>query len=119
MSNNGNGKGLCNPMLVLFGEVTRDRLAHIFAEYAPCVIPPSGQISRQTPKNGSDFSAEELHTAIDGYIEIIHQQWFPEYLLLCDEDGHAKNLPLNLGFSVALQQTIVGPVFVCRTEQVK
>jgi hypothetical protein len=71
------------------------------------------------PKNGRDFDYRELRAAIgDGDIEIVTLA--DGRLMVCDEDGHAKGLPLNKLATVLYYQAggvpgcpVVGDVLIC------
>ena len=91
----------------------------------------NGDIKTIEPKNGTDFTLEELNEHIDGYIEAIAIR-DPEELLkgedllmLIDEDGKLKNLPANLNASrfahntqsIQVNDYIVGNAILCRRSE--
>ena len=68
------------------------------------------------PKNGNDFKWEELHELIGGYIEIVRLG--NGEILVVDEEGLCKRLPINLIASLRAGFTIVGPAVWCKSSQV-
>ena len=73
------------------------------------------------PKNGTDFSLEELKTIVGGYIEIVPLG--NERIMVVNEEGRLLNLPHNYTASritsVLGIVDIVGNVLVCHTSMVK
>ena len=73
------------------------------------------------PKNGTDFSLEELQTIVDGHIEIV--QIGDERIMVVNEEGRLLNLPHNYAASRITSPLgfvdIVGNVLVCHTSMVK
>ena len=74
------------------------------------------------PKNGTDFSLEELQTIIGGHIEIV--QLGDERIMVVNEEGKIHRLPLNVRATcivngAGIADTIVGNVLICRSEMVK
>ena len=73
------------------------------------------------PKNGTDFSLEELQTIVGGYIEIVPLG--DNRIMVVNEEGHLQNLPTNLVASFITAQfgifDIVGNVLVCHSSMVK
>lgn len=70
------------------------------------------------PKNGTDFSLEELQKIVGGYIEIVNLN--EEYIMVVNEEGKLLGLPINSGATIMAQRgLIVGDVLVCRREEVK
>ena len=73
------------------------------------------------PKNGTDFSLEELKTIVGGYIEIVPLG--DERIMVVNEEGRLLNLPHNYTASritsVLGIVDIVGNVLVCHTSMVK
>lgn len=73
------------------------------------------------PKNGTDFSLEELKTIVGGYIEIVPLG--DERIMVVNEEGRLLNLPHNYTASrITSAQgivNIVGNVLVCHTSMVK
>lgn len=73
------------------------------------------------PKNGTDFTLEELQTIVDGHIEIV--QIGDERIMVVNEEGRLLNLPHNYTASRITSAlgivNIVGNVLVCHTSMVK
>jgi hypothetical protein len=80
------------------------------------------------PKNGRDFSLEELKYYIGGgYIELVNLD--SDSWMVVDEDGKSKNLPINhnatklyLGTAVKngyRSDVIVGDILVCSKSEIK
>lgn len=77
-----------------------------------------------SPKNGTDFSLEEMHAIVCGYIEVLPLDKTGEIMVL-NEEGKLYGLPYNAKATVYLKansvydEYIVGDVLVCDFEQVK
>ena len=76
------------------------------------------------PKNGTDFSLEELRGYIGGHIEIVPLK--NNRLMIVDEEGKLKNLPYNKPAteiydkeSFCVADIIVGNALICKGGQVK
>ena len=74
------------------------------------------------PKNGTDFSLEELQAIVGGYIEI--NPLDDELIMVVNEEGKINCLPLNVRATcivngAGIADTIVGNVLICRSEMVK
>lgn len=79
------------------------------------------------PKNGKDFSLEEMQEMVGGYIEICETH-DPEFILVINEDGKMQGLPINAGatgmYKYAftkqgqLVDVIVGDVLYCKASEV-
>lgn len=74
------------------------------------------------PKNGTDFSLEELQTIVGGHIEIV--QLGDERIMVVNEEGKLNRLPVNVKATfivngLGYKDTIVGNVLVCHTSMVK
>lgn len=80
-----------------------------------------GDIVRVEPRNGTDFSLEELKEAIGGgYIEIVRVG--RDGLMVVDEEGKLKNMPVNHKatlFYANANDVIVGDALVCHRSQIK
>jgi len=75
------------------------------------------------PKNGSNYSLEELQTAIGGYIQVVE---LPSGdLLVCDEEGKLKGRPVNWQATEITREVLsaydvmVGDVLQIGPEQIK
>ena len=80
-------------------------------------IKESGETIEVKPKNGTDFSLEELQGFVGGYIEIIGHG--KDGLMVVNEEGKLDGLPLNTTASLMAGQTIVGNVLVCKANEIK
>ena len=88
------------------------------------IIKTTGEKIVVKPKNGTDFSLEELKKAIGGgYIETVR---IGDELLVIDEDGRRKDLPLNecasslfRTYHPRVNDYIVGDALVCQVSQIK
>lgn len=69
------------------------------------------------PKNGTDFSLEELQGVVDGYIEIVRLR--DGRIMVVNEEGRLRGLKHNGKASVMAADYIVGNVLVCDTGQVR
>ena len=73
------------------------------------------------PKNGTDFTLEELQTIVDGQIEIV--QIGDESIMVVNEEGRLLNLPHNYTASRITSAlgivNIVGTALVCNRDMVK
>lgn len=88
------------------------------------IIKSNGVVIEVTPKNGTNFSLEELQEIVGGYIEILPLNC--GRIIVCDDEGIFKNYALNQKATELLNRnscctkgTIVGNVLVCDKEQVK
>lgn len=57
------------------------------------LIKTSGEIKEITPKNGSEFSLEELQGYVGGYIEAVSTK--DERTLIVNEEGKINGLEIN------------------------
>lgn len=76
------------------------------------------------PKNGTDFTYEELRRFVGGYIEIIPLN--KKQIMVVNEEGKVCGLPYNLLATETLQLAfqpcndfVVGDALICDTKQVK
>lgn len=81
-----------------------------------------GERRKVTPSNGTDFSLEELQGFVGGYIEIIRLG--ANKVMVINEEGKMRNLPLNIKATVTIQlhgrnDVIVGNALVCSTDKIK
>lgn len=83
----------------------------------PFVLDPDGSVRVTLPKNGSEYSLEELQQHVGGNIEIHHipltnNQW----IAVLNEEGKIQNppLPTNAMATKLLElDVIVGRILVC------
>lgn len=81
------------------------------------VILTDGREIAVKPKNGTDFSLEELQEVVGGYIEIIYVKG--NDIMVLNEEGKLIGLPINDKVSELAGELIVGNVLVCDTKMVK
>lgn len=87
------------------------------------IIKTTGEVIEVAPKNGTDFSLEELKTIVDGWIEIVNLR---DGRLLClDEEGKLKGKERNHVATDIYRQAfpqckdfIVGDVLLCNEDQI-
>lgn len=87
------------------------------------IIKSNGQVIETAPKNGTDFSLEELKTIVGGWIEIVNLR---DGRLLClDEEGKLKGKERNHVATNIYRQAfpqckdfIVGDVLLCNEDQI-
>lgn len=83
----------------------------------------NGEIIETEPKNGTDFSWEELNNIVGGYIEVAYLS--KELIMVLNEEGKINNLPTNelatmlYQNSISIHDYICGDVLVCDKKQVK
>jgi hypothetical protein len=100
------------------------------------ILSTHGYIAETHPKNGSHFQLEELQEIVGGYIEIVHPgsfdmrgildldepTRFSGKLLVINEEGKNKGLPLNIRATVIWgnpNDYIVGDVLFCDEGEVE
>jgi len=84
-------------------------------QYVHKVIKPDGTLVDYPPK-GKQYTLEELQSAVGGYIQIVHPVGDSRYLIVLNEEGKLKDLPLNKTATRLYRQPpdyIVGPALVC------
>lgn len=87
------------------------------------IIKTNGEVIETQPKNGTDFSLEELKTIVGGWIEIVNLR---DGRLLClDEEGKLKGKERNHVATDIYRQAflqckdfIVGDVLLCNEDQI-
>ena len=91
------------------------------------IIKADGTTIKVEPKNGTDFSLEELNEIVNGYIEIV---WFrdgSDQIMVLNEEGKFEGLPYNhqatiiaqQGKAISLTDNIVGDVLLCHKDLIK
>jgi Domain of unknown function (DUF3846) len=82
------------------------------------ILKTTGEKIPVEPRNGNDFSLEELKTAIGGgYVETVPLS--NGRMMIVDEDGRRKQLPLNVEASrLYAADIIVGDALVCDRRQI-
>ncbi len=86
------------------------------------IIKTNNEVIEVTPKNGTDFSLEELQEIVGGYIEILPLQ--DNEIMVINEEGKLDGLDYNSKATEEVQKCgwadfIVGDVLVCDTQMVK
>lgn len=86
------------------------------------VVMTSGVTLAVEPKNGTDFSLEELQKIVGGYIEVLRLG--SEQIMVLNEEGKLYGLGVNdkatvLAVTAGYADIIVGDVLVCPKEMVK
>ena len=82
-----------------------------------------GSEKEVSPKNGSDFSLEELQGVVGGYIQILYLD--NGELMIVNEEGKLDGLPFNKKATDYVVNdgkyidVIVGNVLVCDSKEVK
>lgn len=77
----------------------------------------NGETIEVQPKNGTDYSLEELQGFVGGYIEIILVG--DDSYMVVNEEGKLMGLPVNIKASGMARDVIVGDVLVCGTDEIK
>lgn len=84
----------------------------------------TGKIIEVEPKNGSDFSLEELQSFVDGPIEVAPLT--DDEVIVVNEEGKLRNLLYNSAATKVYNDAldwdadwIVGDALVCRKTQIK
>ena len=81
----------------------------------------NGIIEDVTPKNGNDFSLEEMQAMVGGYIETLSLndgKW-----IVVNEEGKLNNLPLNFQATKIIRDCgyadyIVGDALICNNGEI-
>ena len=88
------------------------------------IIKANGETMAVKPKNGTDFSLDEMREIVGGYIEVLFLECGD--LMVVNEDGKNLNLPLNTEATKYIDgdmyydgDVIVGDVLVCERKQIK
>lgn len=86
------------------------------------IIKTNNEVIEVTPKNGTDFSLEELQEIVGGYIEILPLK--DNEIMVINEEGKLDGLDYNSKATKEVQKCgladfIVGDVLVCDTQMVK
>ena len=81
-------------------------------------IKTNGETKEVHPKNGTDYSLEELQGFVGGFIEIVRVD--DDRIMVVNEEGKLNGLPINGDASKLYgRETIVGDVLVCKREEVR
>lgn len=84
------------------------------------LIKTNGTETFIAPENGVDFKLDELQMVVGdpekrSLIELVHLP--KNRLMICDEEGLLKELPLNAAASRIVGNVIVGDVVVCEDRE--
>jgi len=82
------------------------------------IIRTDGTETPISPKNGIDFSLEELQKIVGGPIEILHTPCSGEIIVI-NEEGKCEGLPVNWDATAMFGWPLVGSVLVCDAKEVK
>lgn len=89
----------------------------------PCIITSDGDVREVEPKNGTDFTLEELQRIVDGNVEIIDIGY--NQIMCMDEEGKIHGKHVNVLATMYASghlfgdDVIVGDVLVCNSMMVK
>lgn len=82
------------------------------------IIRTNGKKEDVRPKNGTDFTLEELREIVGGDIEIVPLT--DNKIMVVNEEGKIYHLPVNMQAThLHGYEIIVGDVLVCDSNQVK
>ena len=81
------------------------------------IIFTNGAEFEVAPKNGTDFSLEELQGVVGGYIEIVRLR--DDKMMVVNEEGRLIGLKHNIKASTIAADHIVGNVLICDSGQVR
>ena len=87
------------------------------------IIKVNGETKTVEPKNGTDFTLEELKSIVGGYIQIAYLR--DGEIMVMDEEGKLKCKDLNIQASLRYRRdvnpydSVVGDVLICKTSQVQ
>ena len=81
------------------------------------IINISGDETEFSPSEGNHFGLKELQEAVGGYIQLVTLK--TGKILVVDEEGLLKNLPLNTKATILAGQPIVGPAVICSADQIQ
>ena len=103
--------------------IEKQRLTQMLFDDMAKIYKMNGEVLYIEPKNGSDFSLEELKEIVRGYIEILPLA--EDEIMVLNEEGKCKNLTVNTMATYLLWDAgyhgdyIVGDVLVCKRDEVK
>lgn len=84
------------------------------------LIRTNGTVEAVEPKNGTDFTLEELREFVGGCIELLYPPSQAGAVLVVNEEGRLRGLPLNEVASAAYgHDFIVGDALLCHTNQIR
>ena len=83
----------------------------------------NGAVIETSPKNGTNYTLEELKEIVGGYIEIIHLT--KNKIMVINDEGKLINLPHNENATILFRlcldtiDFIVGDALVCHTNRIR
>lgn len=86
------------------------------------LIKSNGEESYVEPKNGHEFTLEELQGLVGGYIEMVP---LSGQIIVCDEEGLLKGLPVNKRATIVARalgwsgDSFVGNVVICDKKYIR
>lgn len=94
-------------------------------KYQSFLLRTNGKKEQVNPKNGTDFSLDELQGFVHGYIQIVHLG--RGEIMVINEEGKLMNLPLNKDATIiakwngaiSSRDGIVGNALLCHESMVK
>jgi hypothetical protein len=79
------------------------------------LIKQNGEVTQVEPKQGDEFTLEELQGYVDGYIEFVY---LGDDIAVVNEEGLLKGLAINNRASAVVGQTLVGDVLIVNRNQI-
>lgn len=87
------------------------------------LIKATGESSSITPKNGTNFTLEELYQLLEcDMIEVLYPVYDSDCIFIIDEEGKLKLKNINYAATIMsglMCDVLVGDVIVCHTSMLK
>lgn len=91
------------------------------------IIKTDGTITEVQPKNGRDFTLEELQRIVKGYIEVVQLPYSDGQIMIINEEGKLEGLPTNDAATqlawrhggIDTRDYIVGDALLCDDKEVR
>jgi len=83
----------------------------------PFTLTPESAATHQPPADGQHFTLDEMQSAVGGYVEMVVLR--DGTIMLMDEDGRSKNLPVNRAASYLAQRIVVGTVIIANADNLE
>ena len=80
---------------------------------------PNRTSEKRPPTNGNDYTLEELQGMVEGPIELVAVPNKPAMVLIVNEEGLLKELPMNPMATGIAGRLIVGNALYCPREHLK
>ncbi len=90
------------PLRMFFNTLDKKNCALLIKEKSLEIVKPKNKY----------FTLQELQECVNGHIEITSSQ-LPGYLVVCNEDGHLKELYWNDLAHLLFEHELVGNVLIC------